>query len=246
MTIFYRIHFGSSCKEMVLNIGYQLWKEVVPILQVWILIPQIQQLEVFQSLLNELDLEEKRIVAWQILKDSWLYYPEDSRIQKVRDAVEKLQDNSNLYLPLYQNYDPVRYVNITLRIFNSFKRISTLLPVHIHELMIKLIQTSFESIIPELVTIYRKIWRDLNVYHNIQVMMSVQPVSNHDRITLRLSMQVSDTPFVRELIILHAILEKECMSYLENEINEINFRVQMEADRLRNLIELTHVMLRND
>ena len=68
---------------MVFSIKQQLWQEVVPILQVWIFIPNIQQLKQFQNLFKILNLEEKKLVIWQMMQDNWCFDTKGSRIHQV-------------------------------------------------------------------------------------------------------------------------------------------------------------------
>ena len=216
---------------------------MAPLLQVWILIPQIEELEMFQFLFAALNSENKRRVVWEMIKTSWSFQSETLRIQEVYDSVEKFVELINSRIPFYHYYiidTRDRYVDIMQQILVVFRRIDTLSPIEIFALMTELIQTSVKSIVPELIVAYVMIWNNFQVGSIRTVSPPVQ-LPNHLRLAKHHAMHTSPEPFIQELIQLHDILRDECLAYLDVKVDEANILVQMEINRLRELVELAKV-----
>lgn len=225
---------------MVFSIKQQLWQEVVPILQVWIFIPNIQQLKQFQNLFKILNLEEKKLVIWQMMQDNWCFDTKGSRIHQVCNLVEQSDYLTNLHHNEWYKIQ-FRYMGIMQQILRAFKKIGVLSPLHVRELMTELIQTSSSSVIPELVLVYNIIWKNMDI-HTTKKVLSPVPITDDEKIDIRYSMYTNSRLFIREVIKLHDILNNECIMYLENKIDETLLLVQIEIDRLYSLIELAQVI----
>ena len=226
-------------------VAEQLWQKITPILQIWILIPRIQLLKQFQSIIEIKNFENKRILIWQMMQDSWSFGAETPRIQEVYDFVENLEYIFNLQEPpiIYNSlYGQPRYDNIMKKIYDIFIRYMNyeeLCNSDVPKLMTLLIHTSKKSVIPEMITVYSIIGRKLMISDFITQNVKIPVlVSNSERLEFQHIIHQNIPNFYESFMTLHNKLNDECIEYLENKINETNLIVQIEIDRLCSMIEL--------
>ena len=216
----------------------QLWKQVSPLLQVWILIPQIQQLKLFQTLFKELIPEEKRLVIWFMMQEAWCFQAESPRIQDVQDIVTQSHNLIDLPPLFHHDYTDRRnsYRFIIDELYLLF--VNCYLSIYqICSMMTSAIQTSCTSVHHEMALVYNVVCRDLEG-RDMGYVQSPSPVLDHERRLIRFDMQTSNRRIVRELMLIHRTLDLQCTMYLESKIDATTLLVKTEVDRLHNLVEL--------
>ena len=215
---------------MEIIIKNRLWTAILPTMQRWIIIPQINQLEQFLLHFRNLEFMQTLSVIWQMVQpECFVFSTEVLEIQTMHHYIEELSQLSVLKTmrrrEVFIMDHRYRYA------FEAYRHIMRL--CDIREEMFQLIQTSPAEIIVELVYHYNIILNQLIIYQHRQYKVETPIVlSIEERINLISSLREDGDILTQQLLFLH-----------EELINQIIIRREKEIDKLEKNVMLQLILL---